>query len=240
MGGQPRIRPFACQPCCSVHAICDVPRVPRAVCIYRPGHLVLACGLRTFERVAPTRNQGRCNNVVVLCGDREQTRGGAAMSTDTAGMDASGVAAAGGHGVEGASRILQSSCLEVTKTCRWDPMFLQLRHCPKGCMAVHYESPSTIPPLNSRCTALVRSVSFRFDPGHRACCTVHFCRATRCSPPNIAPSKQGLSCARWARPPASLRRPLPRLLEHCLCEILEVRQYSPFTDLLDTGMHAMW
>ncbi|CAM9247483.1 unnamed protein product [Sphacelaria rigidula] len=81
----------------------------------RPGHFVLACGLRTFAPAVPRTTFRRGGDVVVICGETLKAREGVGTG-DGIRLDAwSG--SGGEGGTEGFSKVLNASCLEGLLHC---------------------------------------------------------------------------------------------------------------------------
>lgn len=81
----------------------------------RPGHFVLACGLRTLAPAFPPLESQADDGVVIICGEPGELREGL-----FAGGGRPGGYAGGYSGVGSLSRILNASRLEVkTSTTMW-------------------------------------------------------------------------------------------------------------------------
>ncbi|CAM9247462.1 unnamed protein product [Laminaria digitata] len=86
----------------------------------RPGHFVLACGLRTFAPAFPPLDVQHGADVVVFCGEPEEAQEGAAAREEGIGTRTGGGGGGGGGGGEGGggiSVILNASCLEGLLNC---------------------------------------------------------------------------------------------------------------------------
>lgn len=81
----------------------------------RPGHFVLACGLRTFAPAFPSLDVQHGADIVAFCGEPEEAQEGSAAMEEGIGTRAGGGGGGGGgEGGGGISVILNASCLEVT------------------------------------------------------------------------------------------------------------------------------
>lgn len=83
---------------------------------HRPGHFVLACGLRTYAPAVAHVDSTRGENVVVICGETLEAREETVMGEGFRSEAWSGGGGGGGGGEVGTgslSRVLNASCLEV-------------------------------------------------------------------------------------------------------------------------------